>query len=87
MIDELLKRFMYTFAPDTTVKPETYVTLDLPQALTAIYEIGLECIGAAEKPDVQLGDNTYMYSGEATGRNQLKADQRKAWAKACGVAE
>lgn len=35
-LDMILHRFMYTFAPDGTVKPENFVTLDVPQAKAAL---------------------------------------------------
>lgn len=68
------------------LSPSTHATNDLcvKEALTAIYEIGLEVIGQDETPSYG-GDKLDWQEPQI--RNELRASQRKAWAKACGVAE
>lgn len=48
----------------------------LPEALKQLHDEIIDLIGSDEKPDVQLGTNSYVYSGAAEARNELKAKLR-----------
>jgi hypothetical protein len=70
-IEQLLHRFQYTFAPDGTIKPDSYVTLDIPQALAAIQAI----VQAAE---VQIAMNMQVQWKQERMNHILSTDV-KAW--------
>jgi hypothetical protein len=60
---------------------EPWDVLTVDEALTQLDEIDLAyftgVIGSNEKPDIQLGANSYIESGEVQGRNQLRAQLRE----------
>lgn len=88
MIDEILNQTIL----DGRLSAVNHVAA-VNKALTAIYEIGLGVIGAddsltqIEDADTYTDQDLNIVIAMRKGKNFLRNQQRKAWAKACGVAE
>jgi hypothetical protein len=68
-INGLLHRFLYTFAPDGTIEPQSFTTLDLPQAKAALLAlIEQEVIkGRLEElyDIMKINSNDFLGNGES----------------------
>jgi hypothetical protein len=98
VLDKLLHRFQYTFAPDGTIKPDEYVTLDFIQAkqaiITAVRQFVVDIIGQDEEVKIEY---IRTHTGEVLGPmtddivtpqlNNLRAEQRKQLLAALGEGE